>query len=135
MKKLLTILIVTVCSIGKAQSIYTVEQFSALSFVKNDKNSEKFEPYVRAKHGGGFDFELFKTNNKIQYYKELWYYSQSFYVKRNYLKDGITLDETIIDISRFDSQRTDSTETIVTLEGFKDVIVLLPTSKLIFKND
>ena len=97
-KLLLTILIFTACLIVKAQSPYTVEQSNALLFVKNDKKSQKFEPYVRAKHGAGFDFEFFKTNNKIEYCKELWYYSQSFYVKRNYYKEGESLDETIIDI-------------------------------------
>ena len=142
-KLLLTILIFTVCSIVKAQSLYTVEQSicpplevtNALLFVKNDKKSQKFEPYVRAKHGAGFDFESFKKNNKIEYCKELWYYSQSFYVKKNHNKEGESLDETIIDISRFESYRNNNTESIITLDGFKDAIVLLPTSKLIFKND
>ena len=135
MKKLLTILIVMVCLMGKAQSTYTTEQLNALLFVKNDEKSQKFEPYVRAKHGAGFNFESFKTNTKLEYLRELWYYSQSFYVKRNYYKEGVTLDETIIDISRFESYRNNDTESILTLDGFKDVIILTPTSKLLFKND
>ncbi len=67
------------------------------------------------------------------YAKEMWYYTESFYVKRNYNNEGITLDESIIDISRFESQRKENEEAIVTLPGFKDVIVLIPNNKLIYK--
>jgi len=101
----------------------------------SDLNAKKFEPYVRAKHGAQFDFDSFKKNNKVEYYKELWYYSKSFSVKRNHFTEGFSLDESIIDISRFEYKRDENKEVMVFLDGFCDVIVLLPKSKLIFKND
>jgi hypothetical protein len=63
----------------------------------------------------------------------MWYYSESFYVKRNALNEGVTLNEEIVDISRFESQRKENEEVTVTLGGFKDVIVLLPAKNLIYK--
>ena len=67
------------------------------------------------------------------YAQEMWYFSESFYVKRDHLSSGIVLNEEIIDISRFESHRKDNEEAIVELLGFKDVLVLLPKSKLIYK--
>ncbi|MDO8999403.1 MAG: hypothetical protein Q7W45_06530 [Bacteroidota bacterium] len=105
------------------------------SKIKLDPTKEqKFEPYLVFRHGSaGQDYQTWKANNKFQYVKEMWYFSESFYVKRNYSNEGATLNEEIIDISRFESNRKANEEAIVTLPGFKDVIVLLPTSKLIYK--
>ena len=113
---------------------------SSLSFsqdfsqVKLDPIKEKkYEPYVAVRHGGmGQDFINWKTNNKYQYIKEMWYFSESFYIKRNVNVDGITLNEASIDISRFDDNRKKSEETIVPMVGYKDVIVLLPLDKLFY---
>jgi hypothetical protein len=93
-----------------------------------------FEKYPAFKHGlepGGY--EGWKSQNPLLADKEMWYYTESFYIKRNHLTQGITLDESVIDISRFETQRKPNEETIVTLNGFKDVIVLIPANKLIYK--
>jgi len=99
----------------------------------NPEKVKKFLPYVEYKHGGTTGFPAWKETNKLQYTKEMWYYSESFYVKRNYLNEGIALNEEIIDISRFESNRKENEEAIVVLPGFKDVLVLLPANKLIYK--
>lgn len=95
---------------------------------------KKFEPYLEIRHSGpGQDFKTWKENNKYQYVKEMWYFSESFSVKRNVNSDGITLNEAIIDISRFEAYRKANEEAIVNLPGHKDVIVLLPANQLIYK--
>jgi hypothetical protein len=99
----------------------------------NPEKVKKFTVYMEHKHGGPEGFPLWKANNKIQYAKEMWYYTESFYVKRNHLSQGIVLNEEIIDISRFESYRKENDEAIVELPGFKDVLVLLPLKKLIYK--
>lgn len=75
----------------------------------------------------------FKKNKPHEYLKELWYYSESFYVKRNHLQEGVTMDESMIDITRFESSRKEGEEAIILLPGFKDALVLLPINKLIYK--
>lgn len=140
MKKIITILILFLTLIVKSQIIHddrllpNPEQAKALMEVQSDLNSRKFEPYVKAKYGAGFDFNTYKLEQRLKYLSELWYYYKSFYVKRNYTT-GETLDETIIDISRFDFARKSDEEVIITIEGFKDAIVLIPTKKLLFTND
>lgn len=97
------------------------------------EKEQKFLPYLAVRHGGMPAIDTWKNNNTIQYYKELWYYCESFYIKRDHLDAGITLDESIIDISRFEASRKENEEAIVILPGFKDVLVLLPATKLIYK--
>jgi hypothetical protein len=99
-----------------------------------DPQIEKmYSPYMYARHGGPEGLAEFKKAQPHQYLKELWYYSKSFYVKKNHNTTGVTLDESIIDISRFESYRNSDNEAIVQLPGYKDVLVLLPQSKLIYK--
>jgi hypothetical protein len=93
----------------------------------------KFSPYVEWRHGGKNGYNQWKENNKLLYAQEMWYYSESFSVKRNHLPEGITLNEEIIDISRYESFRKQNEEAIVIIPGFKDVLVLLPISKLIYQ--
>lgn len=101
--------------------------------IKLDANKvQKFTPYLEHNHGGPKAFVNWKENNKMQYAKEMWYYSESFYVKRNYLNEGATLNEEIIPIDRFENNRKENEEAIVMLPGFKDVLVLLPKSKCIY---
>lgn len=92
-----------------------------------------FLPYLAVRHGGMEAIEEWKSKNTYKYYQELWYYSESFYVKRNHLSEGITLNEANIDISRFESERKTNEEAILVLPGFKDALVLLPANKLIYK--
>ena len=94
---------------------------------------KKFEPYQVTVHHTLAAFKEFKTTNRPQYLKELWYFSKSFYVKRNYFAKGAELDEAMIDIRRFENYRKENQEAVVTLPGLKDVIVLLPLNKLIYK--
>jgi len=119
--------------------IFTTMSFFSFSQdwskIKLDADKEKkFEPYIQIRHSSTpSEYKIWKENNKFQYIKEMWYFSESFYVKRNHLSQGETLNESIIDISRFESSRNATSEAFVTLPGFKDVIVLLPANKLIYK--
>lgn len=102
--------------------------------LKPDPAKEKmYLPYLAIRHGGLPKIEEWKKQNTYQYYKELWYFCESFYVKRNHLTQGVELNELIIDISRFESSRKENEESIVILPGFKDALVLLPANKLIYK--
>ena len=103
------------------------------SLEPNPDKEKKFSPYMLSNHQGPDGLAEFKSQHKHEYLKELWYYSESFYVKRNFFKQGVTLDESIIAIDRFESSRKESEEAIVILPGFKDVLVLLPANKLIYK--
>lgn len=93
----------------------------------------KFLPYLAVRHGGMAVIEEWKSKNTYKYYQELWYYSESFYVKRNYVTEGLELDESIIDISRFEAERKATEESVVILPGFRDAIILIPGNKLIYK--
>ncbi len=104
------------------------------SKVKLDPIKEKkFLPYVETRHGGPEQFAKWKEENKFQYVKEMWYMSESFYVKPDHFSEGAPLDIAIIDVVRFENQRKQNEETIITLGGIKDAIVLLPTSKLFYQ--
>ena len=102
-------------------------------FKPNPDKESKYLPYLAVRHGNLETIDNWKKNNTVQYYQELWYFCESFYIKRNYFNEGIVLDESMIDITRFDSQRKENEETIVIMPGMKDVIVLLPQNKLLFK--
>lgn len=99
----------------------------------NPEKVKMFLPYMEYKHGGKDAFQIWKNNNKMLYAQEMWYYSESFYVKRNVLPEGETMNESIIDVTRLENQRKQNEEATVTFGGFKDVVVLLPASKLIYK--
>lgn len=99
----------------------------------NHENEVKYSKYIEYKLSPTQDFKTWKDSNKLLYAKELWYYSESFYILRNYNKDGYKMDESQIDISRFENFRKETEEAIVNIPGFKDVIVLLPNNKLIYK--
>jgi hypothetical protein len=99
----------------------------------NPEKVKMFTPYLQVRHGGIQGLETWKSTNKLLYAKEMWYFSESFYVKRNAHPDGQVLDPSFIDISRFESHRKQDEEAIVDMPGFKDVLVLMPASKLIYK--
>lgn len=100
----------------------------------NAEKVKQFLPYMKFRHGVSQEgFDKWKSTNKMLYAKEMWYYSESFYVKRNVSDQGVTLDESMIDISRFEQHRKQNEEAIVPLQGYKDVLVLLPADKLIYK--
>jgi hypothetical protein len=116
--------------------VFNQSAFSQIQDIKLDPvKVEKFLPYLKFKHSSEGDFETWKSNHMLQYTKEMWYFSESFYIKRNYYADGITMDESQIYISRFESQRKENEEAIIQMPGFKDAIVLIPGNKLIHKVD
>jgi hypothetical protein len=92
----------------------------------------KFEPFLAVRHSVSQDFPTWKSQNIVQYTNEMWYFSESFYIKRNVLTTGITLNEEIIDITRFDQNRSQTAEVEVQVPGYKDVIVLLPENQLLY---
>jgi hypothetical protein len=108
--------------------------FSQIKALEIKPEKEKmYTPYMLHRHSGIEGLAEFKKEKPQEYLKELWYYSESFYVKRNHLNEGYVLNEEIIDISRFENSRKENEEAIVVLPGFKDVLVLLPSSQLIYK--
>jgi hypothetical protein len=121
------VLLTTYCGICSAQMP------SADQFKPDPAKEQMYFPYLAARHGGPAATQEWKNTNKVQYYQELWYYSESFYVKRNYNTSGVDLDASIIDISRFESARLKDREAIVQLPGFRDVLVLLPETNLKYK--
>jgi hypothetical protein len=109
-------------------------QIGGTSEFKPDPVKEaKFLPYLAVRHGGMPAIEEWKKNNTVQYYKELWYYTESFYIRRNYVSQGTVLDESLIDISRYESNRKENEEAIVTFPGSRDALILLPARDLIYK--
>lgn len=99
----------------------------------NPEKIKQFSPYLAARHGGPQGLEQFKASNKYTYLREMWYFTESFSIKRNHLSTGVSLNEEIIDISRFEQYRKTDEEVIYVIPGFKDAIVLMPASKLIYK--
>lgn len=99
----------------------------------DSKKKAMFSPYVKLKHLNDSNYTTWKQTNQIQFIKEFWYFSESFYIKRNAFNKGIYLNEEIIDISRFEHLRKDNDEYIVNIGVFKDAIVLLPKNKLLYK--
>jgi len=99
-----------------------------------DPVAEKtYNPYMGWRHIETGGLAEFKKNHPHEYLKELWYYSKSFYIKRNHFSTGNELNAGIITIDRFESSRKEFEESIVILPGYKDVLVLLPANKLIYK--
>ena len=92
-----------------------------------------FTPFMYWRHGGKEGLENFKKDKPHEYLLELWYYTSSFYIKRDYLSEGVRVEEYIIDISRFEQYRKENEEYYLLLPGNKDAIVLLPANKLIYK--
>lgn len=102
------------------------------SLAVSPEKEKKFSIYMLAKHKGFDGLEDFKKYYKYDYLKELWYFSESFYIKNDYFKEGVKIEDSMIDISRFEKLRKWDEESIVILPGFKDVLVLLPVNKLIY---
>lgn len=121
------------CCVVLSGNLFSQTSFNLENFKPDPAEESMFLPYLAVRHGGMQEVENWKKQNTVKYYQELWYYTESFYIKRNHLSEGYVLDESIIDISRFESQRKAEEEAIVSLPGFKDVIVLLPAKTLKYK--
>lgn len=131
MKKII-LLFLLFLSLGIKSQITTSELITYWGTVEPEK-IEKFEKYVEVNHSFEQNFTTWKKENKIQYIKEFWYYTESFYVERYPSSAGISLDESIIDISRYEKYRKETEEVKITLTGFKDILVLIPSNQLIYK--
>lgn len=97
------------------------------------ENERKFSPYMATVHGGPKGLAEFKKSNREKYDKELWYYSSSFYIKRNYKEEGVPMNEAGFCISRYEEYRKVTEESFVVIPGYRDVLVLLPANKLLYK--
>lgn len=114
-------------------TLFYFKGISQLKMIPMDYSSEeKFGKYIQARYGIHTDFEKWKEENKILYANELWYQSKSFYIQRDFFKTGEKYDESFFEVSRFEIKRGDDDESIISFEGFKDVIVLLPKNKLLY---
>ncbi len=102
------------------------------SLIPDAEKERKFSPYMVYNHGGKEGLEDFKKSKPHEYLKELWYYSESFYIKRDHFEKGSSYDESMLDVARYEHLRKEEEETIITLWGYRDVIVLLPSRKLLF---
>ena len=89
-------------SLGQTSSLNLLEDVTL-----NPTKVQQFEKYVAWKHSFllGPSFDAWKSSNTMLYVKEMWYYSESFYVKRDSFPTGITLPEAGFDVSRFESKR------------------------------
>jgi hypothetical protein len=106
---------------------------SVEDYIPNLEKEKKYLPYLAVWHGGIDKIEEWKKKNTILYYQELWYYTESFYIKRDHLSEGVEMDEAMIDVSRWEDQREEETEKIVILGGYKDVLILIPKNRLKYK--
>jgi hypothetical protein len=97
------------------------------------EKEKMYAPYMYHIFGGPEGVVEFKKEQPHEYLKLMWYYSESFYVKRDYYPEGAVLEPAAIDISRFESNRKENELSFVTIPGYRDVIVLLPVNELIYK--
>lgn len=91
----------------------------------SEEKVKKFYPYIEFMFGTQSTEEM-KKNNPVKYYQELWYHCESFYIKRNYTTNGYELNEELFDVKRYEYLRKENEEVTIQLDGFKDVVVLLP---------
>ena len=138
MKKLLILIGLSLMTITvKSQDIPAKTLNNQLALIDywnsvSPTKEEKFSKYIEYKYSFTQNFSTWKKENRFQYIKEMWYYAESFYIIRGVNESGVSMDDSQIDISRFESQRKENEEVTIKIEGFKDVIVLLPSNKLIY---
>jgi hypothetical protein len=108
--------------------------FSQVEDIKlHAEKVQMYSKYLATRHGGETGLEQFKTENKYAYMQEMWYFTESFYIKRNHSTEGVSINADIVDITRFEQYRKANEEAIVEIPGFKDALILLPTKNLIYK--
>lgn len=98
----------------------------------DDKKVQEVIPMLEAEHGGKDGLQKWRDENPWRYYGTLWYLTESFYVKRDYFVGGVTLDG-VVDVRRLDHARKENDTAVVQFRSFRDVVVLLPANKLIYK--
>jgi hypothetical protein len=108
--------------------------FSQVNSLQISPEKEKmYTPFMYWHHGGPEGLAEFKQQHPYEYLKELWYFCESWYVKKDYVKEGVPLDLYVVDIERFEQNRKEHEEAILVLPGYRDAIVFLPSDKLIYK--
>ncbi len=108
--------------------------FSQTNALEIDPVKEKLvTPYLIYMHQGEEGLAEFKNSQPHAYLLELWYFAESYYIKPDYFSEGDELPFGLIDIQRFENQRKENEESIIILPGYKDVLVLLPNNKLLYK--
>ncbi len=131
MKGILNLIVLAVFLISTPASR---AQISLADNYKPDMAKVKmYLPYLAVRHGGPDALEAWKKENKLQYHRELWYYTESFDVVRDHFSEGVPLNEEIIDISRFEQHRKQNEEAIVPMPGFRDALRLKAGKDLLYK--
>jgi hypothetical protein len=121
-------------SIGLCFLLFSFFSLSAQTEIKVPEERElMYRPFLAIHHGGMEGLEEFKHSNPLLYYKELWYYASSFFVKRNCYPEGYSISERYIDISRYEQNRLSDKESFIRMSGSCDAIVLLPSNQLLYK--
>jgi len=114
--------------------LYSSKYYSQTNNLEIDPLKEKqFSPYMVWRHQTLEGLAEFKKNHPKEYAKELWYYSSSFYIRRNVHTEGASIDVSMIAIDRFENQRKENEEALIEMPGFKDVLILLPANQLLYK--
>ena len=113
--------------------LFAVSKAQLNSLEISPEKEKMFTPYMIWRHSGSEGLAEFKRDHPHDYLKELWYYCESFYIKRNYTNEGAVIDVAMIAIDRFESYRKETEEFVVIMPGFRDVLVLIPTNKLLYK--
>jgi hypothetical protein len=111
----------------------SAQETSLAGFTPDPAKVQKYYPYLVARHGSEQAVDALKESDRFLYFRELWYYTESFSIIRNYSSQGTVLNEEIIDISRFEAQRKYDEPVIIPLPGFRDAIKLLPGKDLLYK--
>lgn len=112
-------------------SFFSKSQINSLEI--SAEKEKMYSVYMLWRHSGAEGLADFKRDNPHEYLKELWYYSESFYIKRDHFSEGYHLNESVVAINRYENLRLENAEAIVVFPGSKDVLVMLPTNKLIYK--
>jgi len=113
--------------------LFAVSRAQLNSLEISPEKEKMFTPYMIWRHSGSEGLAEFKRDHPHDYLKELWYYCESFYIKKDYVKEGIFLDVSFIDITRFEDLRKESDEALILMPGYKDALIMLPSNKLIYR--
>lgn len=93
--------------------------------------SKKFLPFLATRHGGPQGLQQWKEENQILYFKELWYFTESFEIVHGHSLSGARFDESGVDITRFEHLRLNDRDTILTMPGFSDGLRLFARKSLL----
>ena len=83
MKKIKAIILISMLFISGLVKSQT-DQISLIEYWNTVSPSKeaKYSKFVESNHGMDQNFTTWKKENRFQYIKEIWYYAESFYIKR-----------------------------------------------------